>query len=131
MTMKILGIDFGLRKIGLAIAEDGFIQPIKTLGDPSKFVKEVAKICQENKIALIVIGISEGIIAKRAKAFADKLAKLVDLPLDFQDETLTTQEAIAKMIAIGKGKKARRELEDAYAAACILEEYLAERRGNV
>jgi len=129
--MKILGIDFGLKKIGLAIAEDGFVQPIKTLGRPSKFVKEVTKICQENEIALIVIGISEGVIAKRAKVFAGKLAELAGLPLDFQDETLTTQEAIAKMITIGKRKKARRELEDAYAAACILEEYLAERRGNV
>ncbi len=129
--MKILGIDFGLRKIGLALAEDGFIKPLKTLSGPSKFIEKIAKICQENKVEQIVIGISEGTIADKAKVFADNLAEVVGLSIYFQDETLTTQEAIAKMIAIGKRKKVRREQEDAYAAACILEEYLAERRGNV
>lgn len=129
--MKILGIDFGLRKIGLAIAEDGFIEPIRTLSDPSKFIGKIAMICQENEVEQIVIGISEGTIAGKAKVFADNLAEIVYLPINFQDETLTTQGAIARMIAIGKRKKARREQEDAYAAACILEEYLAERRGNV
>lgn len=129
--MKILGIDFGLSKIGLAMAEDGFVEPIITLRNQSKFIQKIARFCEENKIEKVVVGVSEGLVGNRAKSFAQELAARCGLAVDFQDETLTTKEAVAKMIAIGRGKKARKQKEDAYAAACILEEYLAERRKNV
>jgi len=52
------------------------------------------------------------------------LSLLTGLPVFYQDESLTSKEAIAKMIEIGKGKKFRKEKEDAFAAALILQDWL-------
>jgi len=129
--MKTLGIDFGLKKIGVAVGFEDLIEPRGTFREPTRFVEEIARLCQEEEIEKIVIGVTEGLIANKAAEFVAKLKKQMNIPVDFQDETLTTKEAVARMVAIGRGKKARRQEEDAYAAACILEEYLARRRANV
>lgn len=126
--MKVLGVDFGLRKIGLAIAEEGLAQPLLVIENPAKFVERIANICQENEVGRIVIGLPEGRIAEKVKEFASNLSLVVSLPIDFQDETLTTREAIVRMITVGKKRKKRRKEEDAFAAACILQEYLDKRR---
>jgi len=55
---------------------------------------------------------------------------LLKLPLDYQDESLTSKDALGRMITSGVKKKTRREREDAFAAALILERYF-ERIDNV
>jgi putative Holliday junction resolvase len=72
----------------------------------------------------LIIGLPEGKLEKEIREFALKLSQLTSLPVDFEPETLTTEEALAKMIEAGKGKKARREKKDAFAAALILQNYL-------
>jgi len=125
--MKLLGIDYGLRKIGLARAEVGLVEPLVVLENSSDLVKRIAAICQKEEIERIVIGMTDGKLAERIEGFAKKLSLFTRLPVDFQDETLTTKEAIGKMIQAGRGQKARRKFEDAVAAACILQNYLEER----
>ncbi len=129
--MTILGIDFGLKRIGLAIAQEKTILPLKVIQRSEKLIPKIAKICQEYKIEKIVIGISEGRIAQETKKFAHTLSSIVKIPLEFQDETLTSKEALAKMIEGRKKKKVRQKLKDAFAAACILQEYLERKEGNV
>ena len=129
--MKILGIDFGLKKIGLAISEGILVRPFGVIHDPEKFVSEIMKICRKEKIKKIVIGLSGGKMIPKTKAFSQEIFNKTNLPVVFQDETLTTRQAIVKMIEAGKSKKARKEKEDAFAAACILEEYLEKRRVDV
>jgi len=126
--MSLLGIDFGLRKIGLALAKEGLAQPLGIIrNSPSSFPK-IIRICQENKVEKIIVGLPQGRLVPEIKKFCLKLSEVCSLPIDFQDESLTTQTAIAKMVETGKKKKKRRRIEDAVAAACILQEYLEERR---
>ncbi len=116
--MNLLGIDFGERKIGLALAVGPLSEPVGIV----KSLREIVKFCQEYRIDKIIIGISEGEMVKKQKKFARDLGRLMDLPIEFQDETLTTSEAIAKMRQVGK--KTRGKKEDAIAAALILQDYL-------
>ena len=116
--MRLLGIDFGERKIGLAISEGPLAEPAGIV----KNLEEVVRFCQEQEIDKIAIGLSEGKSAKKQKKFGQSLAKLTGLPVEFQDETLTTKEAIRKMKEGGKKVKGRKE--DAFAASLILQEYL-------
>jgi len=129
--MRLLGIDFGLKKVGLAIVEEELPQPIGVVKNDFHLIAKISRICQNNQIEKIIIGLSEGKIASRIKGFARKVEEITDLPVEFQDESLTSKEAIAKMIEAGKKRKDRREKEDAFAAAIILQEYLKNLNGNV
>lgn len=122
--MKILGIDFGLTKIGLAIADDILAQPLKVIKNNQRTLTEIIRIVEEEKIEMIIVGVSQGKMGKKARSYGRRLEKAVGLKVAFQDETLTTKEAIVKMIEAGKGKKYRQEKEDAFAAAIILQSFL-------
>ncbi len=132
---KVLGVDFGERRVGLAIATNNLAEPssIIEVGNLDAAVEKLAKICQQEKIKEIVLGLpldSDGHLgpqAQRAKKFGQKLAEATGLKIIFWDETLTSEEALAKMIQAGKGQKARRKLDDV-AAALILQEYLDSRK---
>lgn len=117
--MRILGVDFGLVKIGLAISEGTLAEPLGII-KISNFKSQISNICQKHGIERIVFGISEGKMAERQKEFAKEIEKITGLPVEFEDETLTSQEAIAKMKQIGKKIKD----EDAISAALILQAYL-------
>lgn len=117
--MKYLGIDFGKRKIGLAISEGILAEPYR-ITDNGNWEMVIKKICGEEKIEKIVIGISEGESAKKAKDFGFQIEKQTGLPVEYFDETLTTHDALAKM----KEAKSKKQDEDAISAAIILQNYL-------
>lgn len=118
--MKLLGIDFGLVNIGLAIAEGPLVEPLGVIQDE----KQIKRICHKQGIEKIIIGISEGKMAKKTRNFGKRLKRITSLPVEYQDETLTSEEAKRLMIKIGKPKKKRQEQRDAIAAALILQNYL-------
>ncbi|MCX6726156.1 MAG: Holliday junction resolvase RuvX [Candidatus Shapirobacteria bacterium] len=124
---KILGIDYGLKKIGLALTDGYLAEPFKVI-KVNKDIKEVTykivTICEKEKIEEIVIGLPESGLVERIKGFGSDLGKLTGLPINFQDENLTTQDAIVKMIEAGKRRKFRKEKEDQIAAAIILQDWL-------
>lgn len=122
--MKILGIDYGLKKIGIALSEVGLAEPLSVISNQPLVVRKISEICRKYGIEKIVIGLPEGEIAKKVKEFGRKIAELTKLPVIYQDESLTSKEAVAKMIEAGRGRKARREKEDAVSAAVILQSYL-------
>jgi len=134
--MNILGIDFGLSRIGLALADSESKLPfpfevLKVKGKPSwKVVDEIKKVCLKEEVEKIILGIPDGKISQDVRALGRKLKESLKLPLDYQDESLTSKDALGKMIASGVKKKTRREREDAFAAALILERYF-ERIDNV
>jgi len=124
--MKLLGIDYGKRKIGLAsattpIAEVYGVIRFKKIDDA---IKKIGRVADEEKIERIVIGISEGKMAEDTRNFGDRLEKEFKIPVEYQDETLSTKEAQALSIEAGIGRKKRRKLEDAYSAAIILQGYI-------
>ena len=122
--MRLLGIDFGLKKIGLAMSEGGIMDPLLVIENSKEAFQKISSLCQEHEIEQIVVGLPKGKLVPQIKEFGEKLASLIKLPVVFQDETLTSKLAIAKMIEAGKGRMARREKEDAIAAALILQDYL-------
>ena len=122
--MRTLGIDFGLKKVGLAFAESGLAEPLLVMDYSDRLVNKIDLLVKEYSVEKIVLGLPEGKLVSRVKNFAQELASMTSLPVVFQDETLTSQDAIAKMIEAGKRKKFRREKQDVIAAALILQAYL-------
>ena len=128
---KILGVDFGERHIGLAIAINGLAEPLSIVEveDLDAAAKKIVGVCQQEKIKEIVVGLpldSEGRVgpaAIGAKRFGQKLGRETGLKIIFWDETLTSEEALSKMIEAGRRQKKRRKLDD-ISAAIILQEYL-------
>jgi len=125
----ILGIDFGLKRIGLALADQDLVEPFKVVNNSSAGFKKLVEVCRQYQISQIVVGLPEGRLVPAVKQFAQKLKRAAGLPVAFQDESLTTQDALAKMIMSGKKQQARRQT-DTVAAALILENYL-QRTNNV
>jgi len=123
--MKYLGIDFGLKNIGLSLAEGPLAEPFaqKKYKDIDKLLTYLVQVCQKEKINTIIIGFPEGNLRKSVKKLGNKLKNLTNLPIFYQDETLTTKEAEQKMIQANIPQKKRRQ-DHRVAAALILQDYL-------
>lgn len=124
--MNILGIDFGLKNVGLAFSSGELAEPLDQIKvkNYQDLLDRVCLICRVNKIGKIVIGVEEGKIGKKAKKFGVDLENLVKLPVLFHSETLTSKEATKKMVESGKPLKKRQKQEHLMAACLILQDYL-------
>lgn len=120
--MKYLGVDFGMRRIGLATSEGEIASPLTTL-EVKNFHDAVEKVSVISKeFDKIIIGLPEGKIGQTVLGFVKALKKMGH-DAETADETLSSQKAIQTMIDQHTSKKARR-INDATAAAIILQDYL-------
>lgn len=122
--MKYLGIDYGLRKIGLAISDGQLasVYDVLNISSLNDALSRIKNIIDKEDISQVVIGIPEsGAAKKNAERFAQKLSLLISVIRT--DETLSSQNAKNLMINLGVGKK-ERENEDSYSAALILQNFL-------
>lgn len=122
--MKYLGIDYGKKKIGLAISEGEIASPLKVLEVSSlkDALYKMRNVIEKEEIDQVVIGVAESGEAKEiTKKFINELSK--EIRIDQIDETLSSQEARKKMIDLGVSKTKRMK-EDAYSASLILQKYL-------
>lgn len=136
---RVIGVDHGERRIGLAISDpDGVLaSPLKTVdvrdGDP---VKAVAGVCAETGAERVVVGLPlhldarEGASAEKARAFAEALRARTGVPVELWDERLTTVSAQKALIEGGVRRKRRKELVDGLAARIMLQHYLDSRPGT-
>lgn len=124
--MKYLGVDFGLKKIGLAISEGELSSPLAVIHikNLNEGIKKIEEVVNKQKIDRIVIGVPDSGVRTTIFKAVKKLKEKFDVVV--ADETLSSNIAQSTMINLGIGKKKRAE-EDAYAAAEILQEYLASR----
>lgn len=124
--MNILGIDYGRKKIGLAIANEFLAEPFRVIRyeNINKLKNILKKIIKELKIEKVVIGISEGEMGKESHNFSLDLSKIIDVPVETFDETLSTYEAKRLSIESGMGRKKRKFKEDAFAASIMLQSYI-------
>ena len=124
--MKMLGIDYGKKKIGLAVSDGMISEPFRVIRYDSfeKLIKSLKHIVDIQGVQQVVVGISEGIMGKESKEFGEKLEKELKTPVAFQDETLSTHSAQELSIDANIKRKKRREMEDAYSAAIILQSYI-------
>lgn len=120
----ILGIDFGLRNIGLAVSAGQLAEPLEQFKylDLDKALEKLAEICQLHQVKKIVVGLPDGPIVSQVKDFSNQLKTKTQLPVIFQDENLTSKQAIVKSLHMGQQK--RRGFQHAIAASLILQEYI-------
>ncbi|MEO8430147.1 MAG: Holliday junction resolvase RuvX [Acidobacteriota bacterium] len=126
---RILAVDFGERRIGLATSDANGIlaTPRKTIGrkGDEAAIAEILAFSAAEEIATILLGIPrspdgvESPFGARIRSFAAKLARAAHVPVVFHEETLTSDEA-ARRVPPG----APREAIDRTAAAVLLEDYL-------
>lgn len=121
--MKILAIDFGEAKIGLAISEGEIAQP-RGVVLISNFQSPISNLCRKERVEKIIIGISEGKMGEKTKKLGEEIRKLTGLPVEYWDETLTSQEARSKMNEAQKPRMKKKSSEHSIAAALILQDYL-------
>lgn len=124
--MRLLGIDYGRKRIGLAISEGLVPSPLSVISIQSQkqALSEIKTLCKKLGIERLVVGIVKGTLEKEILDFAKLLSIQTEIPVTFVDESLTSKSAIRKMIEGQTTKKKRRTMEDATAAALILEEFL-------
>ena len=132
--MRILGLDLGSKRIGLALsdAEAGFAFPAGTLSCAGRKADLAAlhSLIEEKGVARVVVGLprhmdgSMGKAARAAETFARELCELAGVPVDTLDERWTSVEAERALSSQGKRGRAVREHVDEVAAAIILRTYL-------
>jgi len=123
---KILGIDYGRKKIGLSFSEGKLASPLKVLRIKSseEAISKIVSLVKMENIEKVVVGVSEGKMAEEIKKFADKLKEKVNVRVETWDETLSTKDAIKLSIEAGIGQKKRKKMEDAYSATIMLQDFL-------
>jgi len=130
---KILAIDFGERRVGVAISDptETIASPLKTIDTKKENPVEIIKnICKENNVKKIILGYplllsgEEGRMAKLVKEFKKELTKEIGVEIVLVDERFTTKISEREIRKRGKFSSKRREKIDLYAAAYLLQEYL-------
>lgn len=127
--MKLLGIDYGKSKIGIAVGDTvtRFVEPMKTLPKVQFTIYNLQKIINDQNIQKIIIGMPGGKMDKEIKEFGEGLKKQTGVEIEYFDETLTTHDAQNLLSQSGKNRKKRKSMEDAVAAALVLQYYLEAR----
>lgn len=136
--MRILAVDLGLSRTGLAVCDEleMLASPIGTVAQPDteKLLDEVAATVAREGVRAIVVGHprnmdgSRGESAQRAEAFAESLKERTGLPVALWDERLTTVSAIGFLNETNVRGKKRKAIVDTVSATIILQEYLDSRR---
>ena len=140
--VRALGVDPGAKRIGIAVSDlSGTIASPLTVLRRSKSKRhdlhELARIAREEEAEVIVVGLplnmdgSTGPAARAAIAEAERLATLVDVPVELHDERLTTVTADRDMLAAGLNAIERRKVVDKIAAAIMLQSWLDARANRL
>ena len=136
--MRIMGIDYGDARTGVAISDllctivgSTYVVPSR---NREKAIADIVRLAKENQVGQIVVGLprnmdgSEGPRAELCRAFAEQLRQATCLPVAMWDERRTTVEAHNILSQHNYHGKKRKETVDAVAASLILEGYLAYRK---
>lgn len=119
--MNCLSIDYGSKRIGIAISTEGIIEPFAVVKNDSKFLEYLQKVISEYKIEKVFVGVSEGLFAQRTLEFVEFIKKNISLPVETVEESVSTIEAQAIFKANKKHQKDYNNKIDAIAAAVILQ----------
>jgi putative Holliday junction resolvase len=137
---RILAVDFGTKRFGLAISDALGItaQGLPTLERTNleNALRAIQKLVEEYSAERVILGNplsrggSETAMSKRVEGFAQKLRRRVSCPVDLWDERLTSAEANRMLRQSGLGIEKRRRAVDRVAATLLLQGYLDYRAGE-
>lgn len=132
--MKILGLDLGERRVGVAVSDPGEIMahPLAQIQPQNRrdLVQKVARLVCEQGAGRVVVGMpylsdgTRGRQARRTEAVVEALRASLPVPVAVWDERFSTEAADEAMRQAGLGPKRRKERRDKVAAALILQAYL-------
>lgn len=136
---RLIGIDLGTKTIGLALSDVGrqIASPLETIRRV-KFTPDVARLrllCKAHQVGGLVMGLplnmdgSEGPRVQATRSFVRNMKPLLDLPVLFCDERLSTAAVTRALIAADASRAKRGEVVDMLAAAYILQGCLDQIRG--
>jgi len=138
---RLLGIDLGERRIGLAVADtdSGGVRPLATIrrADHARDARTIARVCEEQRIDEVVVGLplnmdgSEGPQAAETRLWAAEIEPALKRSIIWRDERLTSEAAESRMERASRGRaggppsaasrSGRRARIDREAAAAILQ----------
>lgn len=131
--MRVLGIDLGQERVGLAISDQSGIlaQPLAVLPAREDVLwPRLQAVVEEFGVTAVVVGLplnmngSRGPQAERAELFAREAEERLHLPVHLWDERLTTRVAERALIETGLSRRRRHGIVDKVAAVIILQGYL-------
>ena len=148
--MRVLGVDFGRRRIGLALSDHtGLLaSPWETMpaaATPEASAAHLARLLEEKRrdeindlgdLSGIVVGLPRRLNGEdtsetaAVRAFANALVKELGVPIHLQDERLTSREAEQRLAVREKDWRKRKSKLDAAAAAIILQDFLDARKAS-
>jgi len=138
---RIVGIDPGEIRIGLAISDEGQSiafprQTIAARGGVEEAARKVREALADEDVETLVVGLplrldgTEGEAARRARAFGEALRRVLDTEVVYWDERMTTVAAERSLREMGRWGSRRREVVDQSAATILLQGYLDAKKGG-
>lgn len=138
--MRILGLDMGTKRIGVAISDELLLTAQGADTIERKNLKSdldrIGSLVKENNVSEVVVGLPinmDGSYSAKTKEvieFLDKLLESVDVPIKTWDERLTSVQAERTLLEADMSRAKRKRLSDKLAAQLILQSYLdSKRRG--
>jgi putative Holliday junction resolvase len=132
---RIAALDPGEARVGVAVSDDerrlAFARPnVDGRGRPEDVAQRIKDVLAGEDVERIVIGLPltlegrEGIAARKARAFAKVVQRVVGLPVILRDERLTTSQATRSLATLGVKGASQRRAVDSAAAAILLQAYL-------
>jgi putative Holliday junction resolvase len=133
--MRILGLDLGDKKIGLALSDPmGWtaqgLEVIKSKGSIDADIAKIKEFVERYEVEKVIVGLplnmdgSSGPRAEKARAFAERMGKRLNVAVEMTDERLTTVAAEKLLIEADMSRSKRRKVIDKMAAVLILQSYL-------
>ncbi len=128
--MRWIGVDPGTKRVGLAISDpdERFAVTLEVV-PANAAVPAIRAIAKREQAGGIVVGLplrldsTEGDAARNARRFGERLGRVTGLPIEFEDEKLTSVEADRRTAGLSRG-----EPNDDVAAAILLQQFLDRRR---
>ena len=132
VSPNILALDVGTRRVGIAMASAAarLPQPLTTLQRDDSFFEKLKALIESENIGQLVIGLPRSLSGdatgqtKATQTFVAELKRQFDVPVQLQDEAVTSKQAEKELQS--RGRTYRREDIDALAATYILEDFLNE-----
>jgi len=139
--MRVLAIDYGLKRIGLAVSDPLGItaQGLKTLAHPSTqedLLKKLEEIVKDRGVTKVVLGLplnmdgTMGEQAKRVEALAQELRECLPVPVETWDERLSTASVERHFREWKLSVAKRKKIVDQLSAQLILQDYLDAQKGK-
>jgi putative holliday junction resolvase len=132
--VRAIAIDVGKVRVGVAVADElGLVahpRPFVDGRDPKRAVEALAALAEAERIDRFVVGLprtlkgEEGPPARRARRFAEALAKRTGCAVELRDEWLSTREAQGRLREAGLDAREQRDRVDSASAAIVLQSWL-------